>query len=908
MDIDIGSLFNNLLEVKVSIKLEDKLENLNYSLEEFLNDSDAIQCYKQMGKNTKKYFRPQIVKQLIKYITEEPENDDYLKGHKYPYIASELLKTDCSYIQDLFVLSVKEYNNKYKKSEKNEEKNENKEIKNEKNIENKSVNDINAINEIKDDMIIENNQHKEDKMKEININNDCKENNINNKNNIINNEKEKEINKIIINEENVENKNNDLNQILDVEKNQNNIKKENKEIKKEKNTNDEIISQKNNEFLDLLLDFVKSKKKKLNNILCGYFSEVLMALIKKYPYEILNYFYTIRKDALDQLIYHSYQKSISIIATKILQISDEILLKKEFSKNSVIDFENIYIKYYAPRYKLFKKILFSITLDGIKDEEGNIHEDFDVENIFDIIFDILDINFISIYIVNDIDVYNYLIQIIEKNIFIKNENNKKRRRVYILYIKFVTKIIKKINESKNNSFYFLEDSDKLQKLENKNLFYYSIYLSIEKVTQNFIDLSSIDDNSRNKLGIHNIYILDYIIQLFKYMKRAPKKMDAILILSDFLPKSFDYFFKFPLNNIYHYKFIEFFKLYLENISHHSRLTYYIFYLLEFHEILADYINQENGKEIQNIIKEKNINDNEDKEILEFIKKLNSYKKEYIFKPKKSIFSGIYPYIIQLIYIIQVKSGLKTFDENEKKLLNITNLGEFEFLKDDTSNKNIIKYEVSDSLKLVLNSSDNWKNTFNKKVLPLIRKYEGKLYNSEIKKEKENINENEGEENSEKYNDVNFWEVKITIDSKKKNKIKNKSKNDIIDEEDELLGIAMKLEEKEKKIKNNNARKNTSKKETSKKSKNVSKKPKINLKSKSQENKGEKNKENKDKKLLISKKKKKKKSGAKKPLKSKNKKSNINKEKNNEYNDVNFWKAKPESLLNESEIKNILDDL
>ena len=260
MDIDIGSLFNNLLEVKVSIKLEDKLENLNYSLEEFLNDSDAIQCYKQMGKNTKKYFRPQIVKQLIKYITEEPENDDYLKGHKYPYIASELLKTDCSYIQDLFVLSVKEYNNKYKKSEKNEEKNENKEIKNEKNIENKSVNDINAINEIKDDMIIEKNQQKGDKMKEININDDCKENDINNKNIIINNEKEKEINKIIINEENVENKNNDLNQILDVEKNQNNIKKENKEIKKEKNTNDEIISQKNNEFLDLLLDFVKSKK------------------------------------------------------------------------------------------------------------------------------------------------------------------------------------------------------------------------------------------------------------------------------------------------------------------------------------------------------------------------------------------------------------------------------------------------------------------------------------------------------------------------------------------------------------------------------------------------------------------------------------------------------------------------
>ena len=77
----------------------------------------------------------------------------------------------------------------------------------------------------------------------------------------------------------------------------------------------------NNEFLDLLLDFIVKEKKELNNILCGYFSDVLMALIDKYPFYILIYLYTKRKDALEEIVNHSYEKSISIISSKLLKIS-----------------------------------------------------------------------------------------------------------------------------------------------------------------------------------------------------------------------------------------------------------------------------------------------------------------------------------------------------------------------------------------------------------------------------------------------------------------------------------------------------------------------------------------------------------------------------------------------------------
>ena len=126
-------LLNILGKFKNSTKLEEKLIDLNYPLEEFLKDDEAIECYKNMEENTKKYFRPEIVKQLIKYITVEPENDDYLEGHKYPYIACEILKIDCPYIQDLFVLTEKEYNLKYNNKNNNNENNEKKEEKKENN-------------------------------------------------------------------------------------------------------------------------------------------------------------------------------------------------------------------------------------------------------------------------------------------------------------------------------------------------------------------------------------------------------------------------------------------------------------------------------------------------------------------------------------------------------------------------------------------------------------------------------------------------------------------------------------------------------------------------------------------------------------------------------------------------------
>ena len=929
--INLSKLFFN------STNLEEILEDLNYPLEEFLKDDWAIECYKNMGKNTKKYFRPEIVKKLIKYITEEPENDDYLKGHKFPYIACEILKIDCPYVQDLFILTEKEYNQKYnnkininEREEKEPKQNKEREII----IENLEYEGNNKKEKIIKKEIKINNKNLKDKneneKKEINV--FCNFEDNQNKNIKFNKKTKNIIKANDINYECEENKNNKEYQILDSkEQNKNQEKidsiKENIEQKEQKIVKTEEVEP-NNEFLDLLLNFVCSKKKKLNNILCGYFSQVLMVLIEKYSFQILNYLYTVRRDALEQIVNHSYQKSLSLIASKVLKVHDYLLnVVKEIPKKYKSKYLDLYLDFNHYSMNLFIKILNSISLDGMKDEEGIISDN-DIENYFSILYDLVDEDLILSAIINNNNIYIYIFDKIQKNIFIRNDKNlkinKNQQTIYIAYIRLVTKIIQNINMTKNINIFFVEDSNILDIIDENNINFYSqIFLSIKYLINNFIDLSSIDDNCPNTLGIHNFYLMDLIIEIFKYMKKAPFSMDILLIEFRFIDKCFKFFFKYQLNNIFHLKFLNFFKLYIENISNHTKLTYHIFYDLKIDEILVDYINQDDEK--QNIIEE---NNNKDKNI-ENINNLKSYKNKYYFNSKKSIKSGVYPYVVELMYLIQVKCGLKTFDEKEKIKLNIKNLGEFEFVKDENSKNDIKNIEISEILNQKLISSNKWKNTLENKIIPLIKKYEGKLLYENI----ENIKENDNQQNikvdeiDEKYNDVNFWEVKPSISSEIKNRIQNllkkenNSKNEIIDEEDELLGIAMKLEEKKQ---NKNSKKSSLKKKSkiikkSKKNKKVSNKNKSTANNKSEEVQNNQTKEeNKNeiklnnKKSSFSKKINKKKviANFKKPSKTKIKiKLNKNKkDEDREYNDANYWKIKPEALINENEMKDILDDL
>ena len=855
-------------------KLEDKLEDLNYPLEEFLKDEDAIECYKNMGTNTKNYFRPEIVKKLIKYITEIPKNDDYYIGHKYPYISSKLLKIDCPYVQDLFVLTENEYNNKYNKKI---------EITN---IKNSKI-DKNNVD------IIEIIDNKEFKKPDENNNNDIK----------------LKISEII----------------KEIEKNKT------RQGQGSENENKETMNK--NEYLDLLLNFITNKSQELNYILCGYSSDVLMALIDKYPLNILNYLYSIRKDALSQIVRHSYIKSLSIISSKLLKLQSYIEndLKNIPFKTLSIFIKESYFTYIEYKNELFKKLIFSINLNGFKDEEGIIHNDYEIDNIFSLLFDLMDESLIINTLIYNVYIYSYIFEIMKVIFFSCGEKiSSNQKNIYILWIKLLTKLFEFINKN-NEQFELLKDTD-LNKIMNGT--YDSISFNAMLLTNIKYIFLNFEDSS-NKLGIHNIYILDLIIEIFKYMKEAPNLIDIFLIQHKFIIKLIDYFFKYQMNNIYHFKFIKFFELFLENSATHPILSKEIFLNLKFDEILIEYINKDN-----NIEKNKNFQDKN-----EIINKPKTYKNQYLYKSGKTTQSCVYPYVIQLIYILHSSTGKKIFEEKEKKDLNIKNPGEFEFLKDENSTENTKNIILSDLIAYKL-KSDKWNNTFNNMILPLIKKYEGKLlYDEKEISLKKNI-EILFNESLEKYNDVNFWEAKLCLpdelrkkiesnkinknDSNTNNKDKSKEKcleqddignNNIIDEEEELLGIAMSLEKKEKNNKNSSPSPSSSKKKFKIykiKKENLKEKDSLNNNSdNNNEDTHEKKNGKKKKKLsaasLKTKKINKKKvvSKLKKPLKGQLNKLSLNKkqnEKNDKYNEVNYWKINPESILNENEMKDILESL
>ena len=197
------------------------------------------------------------------------------------------------------------------------------------------------------------------------------------------------------------------------------------------------------------------------------------------------------------------------------------------------------------------------------------------------------------------------------------------------------------------------------------------------------------------------------------MKEIPSQFDNILIRNDFCQKSINYFFEYQWNNIYHNKFVELFNLYLSKEESHNTLTEYIFNNLKFHELLINYLNQE--------------------KVDKRVKIIPNQKIKFEFKSGNRIKSGVYPHVIDLIYKIQSIGGLINFTPEEKNELKIKNYGEFEFSKDETSNKLIKKLNISNNINNKLKDLKEWNDTINETVIPLIKKYEGQLCKKEEKK-------------------------------------------------------------------------------------------------------------------------------------------------------------------------------
>ena len=97
-----GSNFWNSFKAQPSESIERLLKEENCPIEKLLDDSDLLQECRNSNKNLQKYLDREKIKQLIDFITEMPEEDEHNRGHKYPFIASELFNTDMDEVTNKF--------------------------------------------------------------------------------------------------------------------------------------------------------------------------------------------------------------------------------------------------------------------------------------------------------------------------------------------------------------------------------------------------------------------------------------------------------------------------------------------------------------------------------------------------------------------------------------------------------------------------------------------------------------------------------------------------------------------------------------------------------------------------------------------------------------------------------------
>ena len=72
--------------------------------------------------------------------------------------------------------------------------------------------------------------------------------------------------------------------------------------------------------LDRLMKFIRPKEKNLNAVLSGYFSKLMTLLLTRKQKSLLPYVFSEGSDIVDCILNHVYQKSISELVSKLLNI------------------------------------------------------------------------------------------------------------------------------------------------------------------------------------------------------------------------------------------------------------------------------------------------------------------------------------------------------------------------------------------------------------------------------------------------------------------------------------------------------------------------------------------------------------------------------------------------------------
>jgi len=270
-----------------------KKEEGTLTIEEILDSNDAISDLKlNPSSQLQDFITIDNLNKMIDYCIKMPENDEYEKGHKYPYYSCELL---CSMNGLNIDKLLKMPNNDLEKKEEinvDPEENENKEEEKEKEkIENNNMNSDKDNVEATKKM---NNNEKDENSEKMEIFED--------KDNV----KEEETKKL---EE----------EKMEIEEEENEIDSKTLKEKHEDITNISLV----NSILDHLFSFLKEKSSLDNYVLMGYFNKIVNYLIKTKTKIILDYILINRENTLNLLLSHINRYSIANIIINLLNALSE---------------------------------------------------------------------------------------------------------------------------------------------------------------------------------------------------------------------------------------------------------------------------------------------------------------------------------------------------------------------------------------------------------------------------------------------------------------------------------------------------------------------------------------------------------------------------------------------------------
>ena len=102
-------------------ELNEKLSDLKNppSLEDILILDGTVNELQKKNKKLIKFFTKEKIKKMIDYIIKEPKDDDYNKGHKFPFVCSKLFNVEENNIMNYFYMTNKELSEFNKKENEN---------------------------------------------------------------------------------------------------------------------------------------------------------------------------------------------------------------------------------------------------------------------------------------------------------------------------------------------------------------------------------------------------------------------------------------------------------------------------------------------------------------------------------------------------------------------------------------------------------------------------------------------------------------------------------------------------------------------------------------------------------------------------------------------------------------------